>query len=65
MFSWLSLLGLIALFLLSPVLYGLGRAILRLNPNWRDEILPRMDTIKINGPELERILDEQLISTIR
>jgi len=57
--EWLFLLGLIALFLLSPALIGLGRSLLRLNPNWRDELLPSMETLKINGVELDRLLKGQ------
>ena len=63
--NWVLLLGLVALFLLSPVVVGLVRCSFRLNPNWRDEVLPKMDTLKINGPELQRLLDGQTPSTIR
>lgn len=61
----LFLLGIIALFILAPVLYRLGRIVLRLNPNWRAEIMPTWDTIDKHGLEIERLLDEQTLSTIR
>jgi len=63
-YEWLFLLALLATFLLAPVIYGLGCIFFHLNPDWRAEVFPSMDTIKINGPELERILDEQA-TTIR